>query len=831
MTTATVLRKKPSPDTPAVVVAVNPLTAAPIATGTRRRMKAAARWAWVPLLLVLFAGFFTSSAVATFDTGLPTQLAFDCIGGDADYGAKPVATTGLASKSDDRRFWGDDYMTQATPLEWYGAYLPFTSSYTTDGMEKNLKPERCGNVAGPLSTVLPSMIFGIASAITTLILLIYTWATDPTLLDSLMKPIDCIVAGKDSVTPGAGGCQSDGLVNVLFLNYLTPVLGLGALWALWQVIVKRRNSQAMMGALWMVVACALSWVFLVQPTLIATSANGFISGLNNSLMTSIGSVTNVGSDGKAGKSGNICHLDAQPVIPTLHSDGEQYYTNKYTAPREAACVIWKNFIYESWKYGQYGDAVAIDKVTINDGEDREAVPIREGVQKKFGHLDPALVNSLAFAQMDATITDHDEVIDSQTCGPGLGPPGDGKPVSVGGRTHLQPQDGTDGCVYQPLMDYDRFVALRKQVDQDVRMASMAPTWAGDMIGQRYAASTTAVASAALGGIVIIILSFLNVIYQIGMMLLIAVAPLVLLAGLHPGFGKRLTLRWMEALLSTMVKRVVLAFLLALLVSLYGVINQMPLGWLTKVLLIAALGIGIMLYRKQLTQMLSAVSFTGQGGMEEGGAGEKTKRHAQTGVAIGAGAVGGLVASGGNPAGMATGAMRGATMGQRGGFVGRAGMGWRSGKAAGSRNAGSDESANSAPDTPDTQSPPSADAPPATTPRPTGVPNVSGGPTGGGSPDGGTPAAGHAGRTVGVNPAADAAAAGAGQLSPQELDQVKARLASGEGGYKNAFISEEQRLRQNGQWHAPTSPASATQAAQNAHNGIPTSPPTSGTKQG
>jgi hypothetical protein len=193
-------------------------------------------------------------------------------------------------------------------------------------------------------------------------------------------------------------------------------------------------------------------------------------------------------------------------------------------------------------------------------------------------------------------------------------------------------------------------------------------------------------AAAIGGVVVFILGFLNVIYQIGLLLLILVAPLILLIGIHPGYGRRITLRWLEALVGTGTKRIVITFLLAIMVGVYGTINGMALGWLQKVLMLAAIGISVIMYRKQLTQMLSAINLGGGGGDSfNQGANQMSQRGGRTVTSM-AGAAGAAALAGGGVGAVAAGAFQGASRGlSSGGMMGGLRTGQAAGRAAAARS--------------------------------------------------------------------------------------------------------------------------------------------------
>ena len=636
----------------------------------------------ISLVVVILGVMFTGVAVQSFTlAGQPptAQSAYFCAGGAEFYGHTATASQlSVMGMGTNQRSWkGDTGITQErTPLEWYGTYIPFTSAYpgSSDG---NIK-EACGVIEGPLSTWVPSMIFMMASVITLIIISVYEWATNPLTLQSLFQPIDCLVAGSDSVSPsaysGAALCPagSPGLRETLFLQWLLVPIFFGALWAAWVGIVRRRTTQTLIGAGWMILAASLSMVFLIQPMWVAQQTNNWVSSANAVLMNSMNSLPGSSNTRNA----DMCYLSPRPT--GLEASQVPF--------RRAGCTIWKNFIFYPWAYGQFGSL------------DAAAVPIEDrgyagGIAARFPQLQDLgsgsstspdrmsdSIDNVAFLQIDATILDREELLEMRDGGGGGDPCGD----QVAGLD----------CEDKSMVDehYERFDVLYEQINTQPVFASSGEMWAGRAISNRYSASVTALVGAVVGGIVIFILGFLNIIYQIGMILLIAIAPLMLLVGIHPGYGRRVALRWLEALMSTFVKRIVLAFLLTLVVTVFGLIAQMDIGWFTRTLIISTVGIAILMYRKQLTQILTAIDFGGGGqGMGDGGASQKAKQQAQNVVGGGGAGMVAAAAAGGGVGAVIAGGVRGGSMG-RSGVMGAVRRGSSAGRASAARsNRGSSRS--------------------------------------------------------------------------------------------------------------------------------------------
>lgn len=740
-------------------------------------------------LAAALLGFYVVSlgASVTAAAGAPTlNGALDCPAGSDFYNNAPVTASsamidiGAGGDGDLWQKHTDDagvlQLTPTgtsayphTPYEYYGAYFPFTSGFIdTDSLG-----EKCGNVDGPLGSTIPSLLFALGSAMTTVLIAVYRWATDTTMLNALFAPIDCIVAGKGSTSieatnafqlQDAGAlparladgtsstCKTDGLVNSLYLNFITPVIALGALWIFWQAAIKRRSSEALKGGIWMTVAIGLSLAFMWQPMWLPVAVNNGISYVNEIVLTKV-----VGSVAASNDETDLCYINPQPHINSALQDAGvrkavaegTYEPTPNLGSRTATCILWKTLIFDAWVMGQFGDMSAANKPlnteTVYNNDD-DSLERRKEIARRISLKFPNLTPSLALAQLETTVVDHDEIglirqganpkqvsntVDHEVIKYSRGETGSdgtchlltdsgelGDEVSCPEQLFLlysstsqmyEPEHGTfnsfrtsipdgstvcrsrtDGSItrcsgdFQPVSSYvsdivvkntstDDFKALWNQIAESPENASWAALWAGHSPSQRYSAAVTAVVGALIGGLVITVLGFVNVLYQIGMLLLIMIAPFILLIGIHPGAGRRITTRWLEALLSTATKRVLVSVLLGILVTIYAIIYAMNVGWLQKVLLIAAVGIGLLMYRKQLTQMVGSVNFGTSGAEQYSGPASQAQRRG-TGMLAGgtSAAIAATVAGGGAGAILgAAGSAGGRQMGNIGGVSGSA----------------------------------------------------------------------------------------------------------------------------------------------------------------
>lgn len=168
---------------------------------------------------------------------------------------------------------------------------------------------------------------------------------------------------------------------------------------------------------------------------------------------------------------------------------------------------------------------------------------------------------------------------------------------------------------------------------------------GHRPGQRIAVAGLALAAVVLSGGLIAALALATLFAQLAMILLVMLAPVFLLAAIHPGAGRVIATRWVNLIVYTAVKRVAYAVLLSVIVVMNGALIDQgsKLGWTVAMMLSIALSGALLFYRKAF---LSIVERIGSGGLAAapgitatGDAGGRLARKAAVGGTIVATAAG------------------------------------------------------------------------------------------------------------------------------------------------------------------------------------------------
>ncbi len=468
----------------------------------------------------------------------------------------------------------------------------------SNGLTWSRYDDGCGSaLLGGMQNIVANQLFSMNKGLATITIGVYTWATTPDLLDGFLKPINCVIKG-------CGGAK--GLDDTLFLNFLQPVLVIGALWMGWVGLVKRSTTQAWQGAIWMIAATSFALVVMANPTGLAKTANNAVADVN-----AITSSTMSSAAAAPMKGGDECYLP----------DGAKNRGN-----RIASCSLWKALVYTPWAVGQFGnsqDAAAKVDASCQLGS------------RKF--------TSAQVVQLCAQSETHDEYATRRT--------------NVGAKE-------------------DAWETLVDTYKDDT-------SWTGKDAGFRINIAFSSLLATIAAGLIVVIVAFQSIVQAFGMVMLLLVAPVFLLLGVHPGFGRGVMLKWLELLVGTVFKRIVLGLILALLIALYQIIVVTDTSWLGKIAMIGAVGVASVMFRQPMMEALNVVRFGGsQTGLEQGGgAGKAVATSAVGGMLAGASAMGG----GARKGAVARAAMTGA-MATKAGLGGPAMAAARMGVATGQRAA-------------------------------------------------------------------------------------------------------------------------------------------------
>ncbi|ASU56813.1 type IV secretion system protein [Nocardiopsis dassonvillei] len=137
--------------------------------------------------------------------------------------------------------------------------------------------------------------------------------------------------------------------------------------------------------------------------------------------------------------------------------------------------------------------------------------------------------------------------------------------------------------------------------------SIYPLFSGDDQGSRLGVATLALFASVFAGGLILAGSVALIVLKIAFLLLFLLAPIFLLIGIHPGYGRMVLLRWVELMIGFLLKQIFVVLLISLLVMCYGMVMSTSLGWGLQMILLALFTVALFVYRKPFAYLFSSVN--------------------------------------------------------------------------------------------------------------------------------------------------------------------------------------------------------------------------------
>lgn len=433
----------------------------------------------------------------------------------------------------------------------------YYGQYGTAGQYWNWYGEKCTDFSMPIGNEAANVIFSIAKTIDTVTITVYQSAVDGSIVSWLKNMSDKLIHS---------------IGNALQVGYVTLVIVIGALALIWWGLFKRRATKVTEGAVWMVCAMVAFLALINRPELFTTAGSWVTGGTQSVLEAALSSLQDSGATGgvshpvpdsvingkrpaqRITQSATIC-------IPTnAKANNPQYKSTNWTTGKnsqkwddtsKSANTMWSVLVCKPWLQGEFGTA------------DPSSFMVQSNADK--------LLQSQAFSknQLDKARKSNPNAINS------------------GVETKM-----------------NQFHSVAERVKTENGNTAL---FSGEAYPQRIGIAFAALFAAIVAGLLILLLSLALIIFKLGFLLLLITGPVFLLIGIHPGWGKVIAIRWVELLLSTLLKQALIAGLLALLLFLYALIMGAPgLSWVIQIVLIAMVSFAAFFYRKPFQHLFAAV---------------------------------------------------------------------------------------------------------------------------------------------------------------------------------------------------------------------------------
>ncbi|MCW2902055.1 MAG: hypothetical protein JWO67_4320 [Streptosporangiaceae bacterium] len=154
----------------------------------------------------------------------------------------------------------------------------------------------------------------------------------------------------------------------------------------------------------------------------------------------------------------------------------------------------------------------------------------------------------------------------------------------------------------------------KEVAKDIKdnYPGAYSTFQGKQWTGRLAVAFGGLFAALVAGLLILVIAIALIVVKISFLLLLVAGPIFLGIGIHPGIGRVIAIRWLELLLSMLLKQAALIGVLALLLWAYGLILGETLPWGLQILLIALVTGAAFVYRKPFQHLFASVGYSAVG---------------------------------------------------------------------------------------------------------------------------------------------------------------------------------------------------------------------------
>ena len=482
----------------------------------------------------------------------------------------------------------------------------------------------CVSVLPTALNVVANLIFTLDQIIASIGLTIFGWAMSLNAFTPFLDSIKRVFLGVDG---------SSGLFHNMYLNFMPLVVFAGSLFMGYYGLVKKRSSEAVQAAIWMLAAATIGIVFLSNPVLIAGGINTGTTYVTTQVVDLL-----AGAGSSAASNSSTSHGICQ--LPD-NADGAGW--------RMAQCSIWETFLYTPWANGQFGAAVNTEmnkdikkqnapsdlNTSANMSADVKPQSISIPNNSSFGPnsllIDEQTCpkgsscftsNNIALVYLNAHVFNHDESVITPATAEGLTTVSNPNNYTDLHQQEVKAKTTANQAVVNTLINLQNTSGL-----------TSTTSFTGDNWSGRLNIALLDLVAMFAAMIPIMTFTFSIIMLQLMLVFLFLMAPFFLTIGIYPGFGRRLTMTWFEMILGNSLKRVGNAFLLGTLMMMIQIVMGMGGAWIIQLMMIVLSCAGIMVYRKKILDgfQVRLGGNGGRGGAEMAQAGNKFFRHASGAV--------------------------------------------------------------------------------------------------------------------------------------------------------------------------------------------------------
>lgn len=428
--------------------------------------------------------------------------------------------------------------------------------------------------------------------------------------------IDSMIGGSDT-TGGLFGQLFEGL----FVPLVALVFVMTGGWIFYQGIVKRQYRTAMTGLLrslglffaaFIISANPLFWIKLpnnisvVGQAIVVSTMNETIAGGKGLCSTNIGMPTPASTKSKVTNT-----TDAKKQLDFLDGTIKNMRSN-------IGCSMWQQFLLRPWAEAQFG---------AEWNETWAAGNIPSWAPAGAAALDNSSSNQSMVGSAPVPLGDSDEIhnwaifqLSTQTNAHA--------PVGLDGKIGLYTA-GLNNDWWRVADAISNYAEKKEPTTIGVGGGQVTPTeqeiivvdkasrpldnwdsWTGNSSSTRVGTAFTSIFVTFIGVLAPLVFAFLCSIYAIGLAILMAFSPIMLLLGCWANKGWEICKSWAELVVNTMIKRMAMGFMLvlSLIFTAMAIEYMETVGWWTGIIMMTIMSAILIKNRSKISNGVASVRF-------------------------------------------------------------------------------------------------------------------------------------------------------------------------------------------------------------------------------
>jgi len=405
--------------------------------------------------------------------------------------------------------------------------------------------------------------------------------------------------------------------NGIFTPFILIAFAMTAGSMLWNGIVKKQYREAMSTLVRSISLYMAAIIFSITPTfMIALPNNAAVLG-----QTIILNTMNMGLQNNSeicatevGDFNTVNIIDSSTGQVTTKVEENQSILSQAskTMSSQVGCQYWETFLFDPWVQGQWG--TTWDQLWANDMIPEWAP---EG-SNTLGNLNTEMVGDAGVPLGDGTIVNNWALYQLSTQTNAHAPTGlEGqlsKYSSGVANDWWRIVDATSNYQEENVETSVSGSGNNKQFSIQYNVPKNNPTtevwgdWVGNNSYNKILIALSSLIIAAIGLAAPFFFALSSAVYSIGIALLMSISPIMFLIGIWGNRGWEFFKGWAELLINNVIKRIVVALLLALSISFTSAAIEMmqTTGWIEGVALLIIMSFILIRGRKQIFDTLGAI---------------------------------------------------------------------------------------------------------------------------------------------------------------------------------------------------------------------------------